>query len=614
MDIGIALDPTLPPHQLAELTHAAEESGIPLAVIAAPSGGNDGVASLDPWTLAIWLAGRTSSITIAVPPPGGLGDGSDPDAPVPAVLEHASTGAHQLTNGRVLAADPTWVDLPAGSTPDQISAIVGDGVAVLPVVDADAVRSLQPLVGTRVGSWRSPAARARRRAGIDYDGLPRSLAASAVEPGDAGHRALSSTYLRGGDPGLVLRPHDPDQVADALRFAARHRDLPLGIRSGGHGISGRSTNRGGLVIDVGGMNEVTVLDRAARTFRAGPGATWKQVAAAIAPQGWAITSGDYGGVGVGGLATAGGIGLLGRRQGLTIDRLRAVEIVLPDGELVRASEHENRDLFWGVRGAGANLGVVTAFELQAGAVGLIGSAQLAFVVDDIAQALVTFGRVASEAPRDTTAFLVTGPPRGGGYVVQVYAVVDSPDADVIIDRLEPFTEIGALAQQQVVLTEYSAMLGMVPDVGPDGHHGFGEPTARSSFLTKITPEVARAGADLIDSGAAQFFQLRTMGGAIADVDPGATAFAHRDAAFSLAVMARSDEAVRSGWQRLQDLSDGLYLSFDTRTGAEVVDQAFPPATLARLRDLKRRYDPTSLLRDNFPVAPSSVTEPTLEPR
>src|SRR5690606_12167061 len=114
---------------------------------------------------------------------------------------------------------------------------------------------------------------------------------------------------------------------------------------------------------------IEVIDRERRLVRLGAGARWADVAQALDPQGLAITSGDYGGVGAGGLATAGGIGFLGRSQGLTIDRVRAVEVVLADGSKLRADAGENPDLFWGMRGAGANFGVATAFELEAGELG-----------------------------------------------------------------------------------------------------------------------------------------------------------------------------------------------------------------------------------------------------
>src|SRR5690606_12101842 len=202
------------------------------------------------------------------------------------------------------------------------------------------------------------------------------LASTAVEPGDDAYRSVSSTYLRGRAPGLVLRPLSVQQVAEALSFARAHTPVPLGVRSGGHGIRRRSTDRGGLVIDVGGMNTIAVLDHATRRVRIGPGATWKQVAKTLAPFGWALGSGDYGGVGVGGLATAGGIGLLSRKHGLTIDHVKAVDLVLADGTPVRATDTENADLFWGVRGAGANFGIATSFEFEASEVGEVGWAKL----------------------------------------------------------------------------------------------------------------------------------------------------------------------------------------------------------------------------------------------
>lgn len=612
MDLGIALDSSRPPAELTALGRAAEEHGFAVIVLEG--------AELDPWTTAVWLAGATRTIPILLPEASGTDRTptapTDPEAPIPDVVAKAAESADALTGGRVTRVAPFWTRAGSGASAAELRELAADGARV--VVEVDDIEAIGRLareleLSSRPRRWRSPAALARRRPGIDYDGVPASLSERALEPGDTGYRAVSSTYLRGGAPGLVLRPRTPDEVADALAFAARHRDLPLGVRSAGHGVSGRSTNRGGLVIDVGAMNDVTVLDRASRTIRVGPGATWKKVAASIAPYGWAITSGDYGGVGVGGLATAGGIGLLGREQGLTIDRVRAVELVLADGRQVRASAHENPELFWAVRGAGASFGIATAFEIDAAPVGTVGWAQLAFVVDDIAEALVTFGRIAGAAPRDTTVFLVTGQPQGDQAVVQLFGVVDSPDPDVVIERLNPFTRIGPLAQQNVRLAGYHEVLGWAPDVGPGGQQGVAEPTSRSAFLGSITPAFARDAAALLAGGDVYFFQLRTMGGAIADVDPDATAFAHRDAGFSLVAMGRSDAALRPGWERIRGHADGLYLSFETDTDPARLTDAYPPATLARLRELKRRYDPNLLLRDNFaidPAAPDAALQET----
>ncbi|HEX6336406.1 MAG TPA: LLM class flavin-dependent oxidoreductase [Jiangellaceae bacterium] len=452
---------------------------------------------------------------------------------------------------------------------------------------------------------RSSTVRAKRREGIDYDGVPESLAASAAEPGDVDYARVRSNYLRGGSPGLVLRPRNTAEVVDAIAYARRHRHLPLGVRSGGHGISGRSTNDGGIVIDVGYLNSIEVIDEAARLVRVGPGARWKQVATALEPYGWALTSGDYGGVGVGGLATAGGIGFLGRRQGLTIDHLRAAEIVLADGSIVRADETENVDLFWAIRGAGANFGIVTWFEFQVEPVGEVGWAQLVFGAGDTAAVLQRFGRAAIEASRDTTAFLIMGPPRGGQpAVAQVMAMVASDDPAVVVDQLQPFAQIAPLLQQQVVIVPYAAVMAMAPDAE---HLAEGEPVSRSAFLKQITPAFAAAVTKLLNSGQVYFFQLRTVGGAVADVAPDATAYAYRDAAFSVVAVGTSRRRLDEAWDGLRDQFDGLYLSFESDPRPDRLADAFPPKTLARLRELKLRYDPDNLFRDNFNVDPATET-------
>ena len=181
-----------------------------------------------------------------------------------------------------------------------------------------------------------------------------------------------------------------------------------------------------LVIDVSALNSVEIIDTATRRVRVGPGATWSDVAAAIEPHGWAISSGDYGGVGVGGLATAGGIGFLGRAHGLTIDHLRAVDVMLADGRLVHASDTENPDLFWAMRGAGGNFGIAVSFEFEAADVPGVGWAQLVFEADDIAGFLTKWGATLEAAPRDTTSFILLGGPRPGQPAyAQFFGMVDS---------------------------------------------------------------------------------------------------------------------------------------------------------------------------------------------
>jgi FAD binding domain/Luciferase-like monooxygenase/Berberine and berberine like len=608
VEIGVLLDAdSAGGEELVALARAAEENGVGIAVVT-------GRRHADAWTVATWIAGVTERIRVGVPPRSAPYDPSDADSAVPAVVEKATASLAALAPDRTLPPGARWtpVDADAAVDAETIRAAAGWSIPVVPVRDTGDIARLAPLVSTPDPAApaghrrRSSLALAQRVPGIDYDAVPASLAERAVEPGDPGHAAVASTYLRGGAPGLVLRPRTVSEVADAIAFAREHRHVQLGIRSAGHGISGRSTNRDGLIISVGSMDGLEVLDPTRRLVRIGPGRTWKRVAHSLAPYGWALGSGDYGGVGVGGLATAGGIGLLSREHGLTIDHLRAVELVLADGTPIRASDTENPDLFWAMRGAGANFGIATAFEFETSVVGQVGWAQLTLVCDDIEQSLYRYGQLAGQAPRDTTVFLVTGRPREGVWVVSLYAVVDNPDPDVVVDRLTPFLDLGRLARQNVVMTPYPGVMENAADVGPEGQQGFGEPVSRSAFLPDITRRFAREAAELLSTDLVYFFELRAMGGAIGDVSPEEMAFSHRSPRFQATAMSSSDDLLAAEWNRLRPHFDGLYLSFETDRRPERLTDAFPPPVLERLRRLKAQYDPDNLFRDNFDIPPATA--------
>ncbi|NKX91937.1 LLM class flavin-dependent oxidoreductase [Sanguibacter hominis ATCC BAA-789] len=518
--------------------------------------------------------------------------------------------------GRFTPVRRGFLDGPAGSWVEDLLPLVveqGAGTFIVSSDDPNVLRefaldvapALREAVDREVpgGSAgvrvRPRASLALRREGVAYDDVPESLRELAVEPGDREFHRLRGGYMRGGNPGLVLRPRSTAEVVEALAFARRHPDLDLGVRSGGHGISGRSTNDGGLVLDLSRMNAVEVLDEAARLVRVEPGARWMDVARVIAPFGWAVTSGDFGGVGVGGLATAGGVGFLSRSQGLTIDRVRAVEMVLADGSVVRASADENAELFWGVRGAGGNLGVVTSFEIEAGEVGEVGWGVLTQDFSDPVDYLVRWGAVVEAAPRDLTSFLLTGAPRAGQPpVVQTMSMVVSDDAETIVERLQPIAAISPLYGQDVRLTTYESVIANAPE---EGHVSDGEPHSRSGLLERVTPGFARATAEALASGEIYFFQIRALGGATTDVPAEATAFAHRGAQFAVSAMGRSEESLERVWAPLREHMVGLYASFETSRSPERVAEAFPPATLERLRALKAEVDPDNVFRHNVDV-------------
>ncbi|WP_418274949.1 LLM class flavin-dependent oxidoreductase [Isoptericola jiangsuensis] len=480
-----------------------------------------------------------------------------------------------------------------------LTAVLGEEIA--PAV-RERVAAERASAGTAPASThRGSAAIALRREGIDYAGIPASLAERAVEPGDRGFAKVRHNYLRSGAPGLVLRPRSTAEVAEAVRYA-RAQDVPLGIRSGGHGISGRSTNDGGIVVDLGALDGVEVVDEDTRRVRLGAGATWARVAESLSPRGWAISSGDYGGVGVGGLATAGGIGFLGRAFGLTIDHVVAAEVVTADGRVVQASAQENPDLFWGLRGAGGNLGVVTWVEVEAMAVGNVVFSQMALDATDAAGVLERWGAAVEAAPRELTSFLLLSPARRGQQaVVQLMTVYAGDDTDAAVTQLERLADSGPLLGHQAYLMPYSGVV----QAAEKNHSGGGDPAARSALVEHLDEATARAFERVALSGRASFLQVRATGGAAHDVPVDATAYAHRHQNFLLTAMSPSQDALDALWDaEIGPLADGLYLSFETDTRPARLTDAFPTATLERLRRVKRDWDPENLFRANFPVTPA----------
>ncbi len=453
--------------------------------------------------------------------------------------------------------------------------------------------------GIRAGETTKAAVLAERRGGIDYASAPEAV--RVIEPGDFNYSTVKSTYMRGGSPGLVLQPGTIEEVVDSVAFARRHRHLELGIRSGGHGISGRSTNDGGLVIDLQRLNDIEIIDHDKRTVRIGPGARWLDVAVRLREEGWALSSGDYGGVGVGGLATAGGIGWLARKHGLTIDHLIGADVVLADGTVVHASAEENADLFWAIRGAGANIGIVVSFEFAVDELGDVGFGQLGFQPHDLAGFLEAWGLAMEQSSRDvTTQLAITGARAGQPFGVHVLAVVASDDPETIVSALQPLAEIAPMTSQSVQLLPYSTV---VANASPEPHAGQGEPAYASGLVQHLTPETAQALARFAATGVSPFIQIRCVGGAVSDVPADATAYAHRTANFAISAGGSNRERLAKEWAKLKPHLSGTYLSFDSSTDPERINDAFPPATLARLREIKARIDPDGLFQDNFSVIP-----------
>ncbi|MFH8766331.1 LLM class flavin-dependent oxidoreductase [Streptomyces althioticus] len=442
----------------------------------------------------------------------------------------------------------------------------------------------------------------KRRTTIDFDVLPGELTSKVLRPGDRGYEDVRHSYSRAGAPALVIQCGNADDVVAAVTYA-RHQNVDISVRSGGHGISGRSTNDGGIVIDLSKMNSIRVLDANTGRIRIEPGARWGHVARALAPHGLAMSSGDYGDVGVGGLATTGGIGYLARKYGLTIDHITAAEIVVADGHKLRVDTTHHPSLFWALRGAGGNFGVVTAFELDA--YPLQDVAQVTITVDatDTADVLTEWGRMVEEAPRDLSSFMSLLPRRRGAPVTaRITLVYAGDDVEAAQAALMPFLEVGPVLQQEAQLAPYHAIVAP----SDNRHVGQGLADSRSGMLEHMTREAAENIEVAIKSGDIMIMQFRSMGGAVHDVPRDRMAWAHRTQHFSVLAATAPTKVPRldEHWGRLYPLLNGMYLSFETGTDPARLLDAFPEPVLTRLRRLKAEWDPHEVFNQNFNIPPT----------
>jgi FAD/FMN-containing dehydrogenase len=439
------------------------------------------------------------------------------------------------------------------------------------------------------------------------------LTAEVVGPGDEGYDDAANVFFGTGMPALVVRPRDPDQVAAALAHAVRH-ELAVSVRSGGHSPVAHGTNTGGMVIDLVHLDAVEVVDADRRIVRVGGGATWGKVAAALEPRGWGLTAGDTTNVGVGGLTLGGGFGWMVRKHGLAIDNLIGARVVTADGRLVTASEEENPDLFWALRGGGGNFGVVVDFDFVAQQVTTVHYGTVTYRLDDPAELLVRWRDAMRDAPEELSSSLVLAPQFPGApptaMVLLCYAGDPGSTVAEADAAIEPLLELGTVTEADISERKYA-------DVLEDAVHPPGlRLTGRNTLVPALDDDVIAAVAGVHPGAVPTAIAVRSLGGAFARVPAEATAFAHRDAeamiigAVFLPGTATDEQAEQAlvPWRSVAALGTGTYISFQGSAAPEDVAAAYPPPTYARLAAVKRAYDPGNVFALNHNIEPESVED------
>jgi FAD/FMN-containing dehydrogenase len=441
-----------------------------------------------------------------------------------------------------------------------------------------------------------------------------------ILPGDQAYEGARTVWNARSDhhPALIVRAAGVHDVQAAIA-TARERDLPLAVRSGGHSMAGHGTVEGGVLLDVSPMARLD-LDPVRRIARIEPGLTWGAVAGRLHAHGLALTAGDTATVGVGGLTLGGGIGWMARKYGLTIDHLRSVELVTAEGKIITASAGENAELFWGLRGGGGNFGVATAFEFSLDPVAHVLGGAVFYDAADAEEVLAAYAAYAATAPDELTtmALMMEAPPAPfippdkQGLPIVAIAVCYTADLAQGERVVAPLRRLAAPIVDMIAPMPYPSLFALTASAEQRGF----QHSVRSSFMERLESSAIHA---LVAETAATMspgtlVQLRVLGGAMARVDPDATAFAHRDKPFMVMIAnygpdpagaARRDAATEQVWRTLQPYAAGVYANFLAAEGEARIREAYPTPTYARLAALKAAYDPTNLFQLNQNITPAS---------
>ena len=420
-------------------------------------------------------------------------------------------------------------------------------------------------------------------------------------------------------PAAIARCTGTADVVAAVKFAQEHK-LLLSVRGGGHNVAGDAVCDGGLMLDLSPMQGIYV-DPQRRTARAEPGVTLGDLDKETQIFGLATPTGIVSETGLAGLTLGGGFGWLTRKYGFTADNLLSAEVVTAEGDVVRASEEESADLFWGIRGGGGNFGVVTSFEYQLHPVGpTVLGGLLLYSLDEARKAVRFYRDFVADAPEELGSAVVMRLAPPAPFVPE--ALHGKPVCAILVcyageikegkRLLQPLRAHGEPLADRISPKPYVAVQSMLDKGQPEGNYYYW----KSEYLAELTDDAidtALAHGATISSPETRvaIFQL---GGAASRIDEMATATGHRDAEFVFAINSgwkdpaaheRQVKWTRDFWRAIRPFSSGgTYVNFLSEgEGQQRVRAAYGSEKYERLVALKSKYDPANLFRMNQNIKP-----------
>ena len=455
---------------------------------------------------------------------------------------------------------------------------------------------------------------------LNVDALREQVRGDVIGPEDGEYEKARGVFNAMIDrrPAVIVRPVNASDVITAVNFS-RENQLPLAIRDGGHSVPGFGTIDDGLVIDLSRMRGVRI-DPVNKTARVEGGATWGDFNSAGYGFGLATTGGIISTTGVTGLTLGGGIGYLTRKHGLSIDNLISADIVTADGKFLTASERENEDLFWAIRGGGGNFGVLTSLEFRVHPVKDIYGGPIFFELSDAEKVLRFWREFIADAPREFGGFpaFQIAPPlpfipenrHGETFALIVACWTGAVEqGERIVKQISDVAPVVAAGVAQMPYHALNSAFDALYPYGGLQHYW------KANFVKELTDDAIKVHVE--HGGQVPALQstmhLYPIDGAVHDVDPDATAFAYRDSNIAMVIAGMwpdaADSEKNTKWVRdyaaatAPHSEEGGYINFLSEDDQPRIEANFR-SHYKRLVDVKRKYDPDNLFRHNQNIKPN----------
>lgn len=429
-------------------------------------------------------------------------------------------------------------------------------------------------------------------------------------PGDAGYDKARTVWnaMINKRPAVIACCTNTNDVIQAVNFA-RHNNLLLSVKGGGHNVAGNAVCEGGMMIDFSKMKEINV-DVLKLTATAQPGVLWKEFDEATQKHGLATTGGTVSDTGIAGLTLGGGLGWLMCNHGTASDNLLSAEIVTAKGEFLQVDKDNNADLFWAIKGGGGNFGIVTLFKYQLHSVAPKVMAGMILYPMDQAKAVMQnyreYTRTAPDELMTYSGFICT--PDGLPVTVILPAWMGAlEEAD---KHLAPLRSFGSPLADMVTEMPYTQLQSMLDAAAPPGIRRYW----KSGHYTELSDELLDRCLKYVSTQpspltAVLFFHVR---GAAVKIDPSATAFVHRKDHWDLSLISQwltmdEDEKnlqwTREFWTAIEPFANGVYVNHLDSDDSEKIKNAYG-ANFEKLKAIKKKYDPENFFRMNNNILPA----------